>query len=76
MAVLLSGADPQTRVWNKTEDCADGESSCLAAVVTVVSLYVLAHSDQKPPFPHLTDVFAAARSGQGRAGVWRGEAHP
>ena len=68
MAGVFSEARPLTRVWSNTASGAD-VVSYLAAVVTVMPLYVLAQPEQKPPFPHLRDVFTAARSGQGSAGV-------
>ena len=53
MAGAFSEATPLTRVWSNTAGGADVVSS-LAAVVTVMPLYVLAQPEQKPPFPHRT----------------------
>jgi hypothetical protein len=58
MASAFFGAIPQTRVSGKTAGGAD-VVSYLAAVVTVMPLYVLAHRRRSPLPPHLRDVFAA-----------------
>lgn len=81
MAFAFLAATPPTRVSRITANGAD-VVSYLAAVVTVMPLYDLAHPSRSP-FPHLRDVFAAARRAGhplslrvGHARLWRSDADP
>jgi hypothetical protein len=87
MAVAFFGAIPLTRVSNKTGIGAD-VVSCLAAVVTVMPLYVAATPGPEAPFPSSEDglVYSGPErsrarrlraqrtlDGEDRCGKWIGE---